>query len=194
MIISTYHQEGAEMSSTAHDVAILNVQDPLIDVTLLVGTPGKWAISSNLTDRWGNINMFDFEKKPLEQLENTPGLLNSLIEQLTDEITFVVRKDGHYGLLFEVEYSSIESEANNGDLDPTGEDAEYVAGLKPHSEVVARILQALQEEAHRFPQVEMCIPDASQICNDRPAAWAFMPSSSMTVEQREELALLLNSL
>jgi hypothetical protein len=173
---------------------ISHIQDPLIDVTLLDGTPGKWAISCNLTDRWGNINMFDFEKKPLEQLENTPGLLDSLVDQFTDEITLVVRRDGHYGLLFEVEYSSIESESTNGDLDHDGEDASYMAGLKPHTEALAHILKMLQDNAHRFPQVELCIPDASEICNGRPAAWAFLPSNAMTVEQREELAGFLNSI
>jgi hypothetical protein len=170
------------------------IKDPLIDVTLLDGTPGKWAISANLTDRWGNINDFDAEKKPLEPLDNTPGLLDSLTNQFTQGVTFVVRKDGDFGLLFEVEYSSIESETGNGDLDHNGEDAGYMASLKPHSDAVAHILKMLQDNAERFPQVEMCIPAPSEIANDRPAAWAFMPSGAMTEDQREELAGFLLSI
>lgn len=170
------------------------IKAPLIDVTLLDGTAGKWLINQNLTDRWGDLNTFDFESKPLDLLEGTPGLLDSLTNQFTQEITFVVRKDGHFGLLFEVEYSSIESESGNGDLDPQGEDAKYIAELKPHREAVAHILKMLQDNAERFPQVELCIPDKQYICNDRPAAWAFMPSGAMTEDQREELAGFLLSI
>ncbi len=88
--------------------------DPEIEVRDL-GNPEvftTWHISQNLTDRLGEINDFDAENKPLDKLQHESGLLDRLREQMVDEITFVARKDGRFGILFEVECASQESEKN----------------------------------------------------------------------------------
>src|SRR3546814_377846 len=88
------------------------INDPMIPVTLIdgsgTGTTSEWAISLNLTDRWGDINDTDREKKPLADLENNPALHEQLLKQMYCEDTFVVRKDGQYGILFELEFMSQE--------------------------------------------------------------------------------------
>lgn len=158
--------------------------DQTVSVTLVDGSTGEWQISQNLTDRWGEINDFDEDKKPFHELFSQPALLESLRGQMTDEITFVARKDGVYGLLYEVEYQSIESE---------GEDAQSIR-LKPHDEVVALLITAMQQNAHRFPSVVMCVPSSDEICNDRPAVWAFVPDGALHEDARQELADFLSSL
>ncbi|MBI6883048.1 hypothetical protein [Pseudomonas putida] len=168
--------------------------DRSVDVTLVDGTPSQWLISPNLTDRWGGINDFDAEIKPLPELVSEPGLLHTLRSQMTSEITFAARKDGLFGLLFEVEMASIESEINNGDLDHSTDDAGYMARLKPHSEVVAETLASLRANSERFPHVSFCMPDEGEIANDRPAVWGFMRPFAMNQAERDELAAYLCSL
>lgn len=158
--------------------------DRLVSVTALDGTQKDWMISVNLTDRWGGINTYASEQKPLHELLLAPGLLSELREQMTGELTFVARKDGVFGLLFEVEYESIES-----DGDELG-----AKGLKPHAEVAAALLSALQQNAHRFEAAELCIPPAAEICNDRPAVWAFVPNGAMDEDARVDLAQFLDSI
>lgn len=79
-------------------------QDPHVRVRT-VANPNEWSswpISVNLTDRWGDINWHDGENKPLAALVEDPALLERLRAQMWDECTFITRKDGKFGLLFEV--------------------------------------------------------------------------------------------
>lgn len=158
--------------------------DLAVSVTAVDGSTAEWLVSPNLTDRWGEINDFDADKKPFHELLSQPELLESLRGQMTGEITFIARKDGVYGLLYEVEYESIESD---------GQEC-MTSRLKPYDDVVAAIITSMQQNAHRFPSVEMCVPPADQVCNDRPAAWAFVPDGALHEDARSELADLLNSL
>lgn len=71
-----------------------------------LGKPTEWTlwhISTNLTDRWGDLNYHNAENKPLEPLEADNDLLERLRSQMWDEETFIVRKDGQFGILFEVD-------------------------------------------------------------------------------------------
>jgi hypothetical protein len=168
-----------------------DVPDPAIKVHPL-GRPDEWEIwniSQNLTDRWGNLNDYNADTKPLELLLDDNGLLERLRGQMWDDLTFVVRKDGQFGILFESEYCSIESEAQYKEEDP-----EWYSTLKPHAKVVDRLLQAMEPLAQRFPGVQFAVPDESQIINDRPAAWAFVPDGLLSAEQREELGIAMLSL
>lgn len=118
----------------------------------------------------------------------TPGLLDRLREQMWDEICFVVRRDGQFGILFEVEYMSYESDS--ADHDP-----EFTEELKSICEMMKIIADAATEKlVSKFPVVEFVIPDEDVIANGRPALWAWVPDGLLTAEQREDLGTLMLNL
>ena len=166
-----------------------DVPDPEIQVRL-IGKPDEWTtwlISQNLTDRWGEINTHDYDNKPLAALEFSEGYLNHLREQMWDEATFIVRKDGKYGILFEVEYISKESEGAHA--------TDYDHPLKPHAEMIQIINnETLKKLVPKFPGVEFAIPHEDNICNDRPALWAYVADGLLNAEQREALGLAMLNL
>lgn len=171
------------------DIPVAAIHDPEIKVRL-IGKPNEWTtwnISQNLTDRWGDINDHNRANKPLEELESTPGLLDGLRAQMWDEVCFVVRKDGKYGLLFEVEYASQESESDDATA--------YENPFKPHAEMIQIINDAaLEKLVSSFPGVEFSIPHEDEICNGRPALWAFVADGLLNAEQREALGRTMLSL
>lgn len=152
----------------------------------LPGSPNDWTawrISQNLTDRWGDLNDYEGDKKPLAPLENDGDLLERLRSQMWDEMTFIVRKDGQYGILFECEYNSRESESEVGmDPDPL---------LKLHGDVITLIDAAAVELERSFPGVEFAIPDEDEIANNRPALWAFVKDGLLDAEERERLGSIM---
>lgn len=154
-----------------------------------LGKPEEWKvwnISQNLTDRWGDINYHNGDNKPLELLEDDDALLERLRAQMWDELTFIVRKDGKFGILFESEFCTLECEEHAKDGDP-----DWYATLKPHAEVVKALLDGMKLLAERYPDVQFAVPDESQVINDRPAAWAFVSDGVLSAEQREELGKAL---
>lgn len=162
-----------------------DVPDTPISVTLLDGSSGQWLISPNLTCREGEINDFDAGKKPLFELLSQPDLLEALRAQMTNEMTFIARKDGVFGVLFEIERECMESD-----------------GFPPlpgcqHSDredIIDNLLGKLRAEAHRFPGVEFCIPCESEIYKERVGVWAFVPNGELLSDPLEELADVLNGL
>ena len=168
-------------------IAFPRVTDPSVRVRSVraAGAWTIWNISQNLTDRWGVINSFQAEKKPLGELIETDGLLDRLRQQMWREETFIVRKDGCFGVLFELEFCSRESEEGNTD-DPR----QY----KPHPDVVEALLNGMKPLAERFPGVEFAVPVESAIIHDRPAIWAFAPDGLLDQQQRNELGAALVSL
>lgn len=168
-----------------------DVPDRLHQVTLpgAPDEPSTWAISPNLTDRWGDLNYHNAMNKPLEPLEDNPELLDALRAQMWGESTFIVRKDGQFGILFEVEFMSRESEEHAKDSDPT-----WYAGLKPHADMVPILLAGLAPIAEKFPAVEFCVPNESYIANDRPAVWAFVSNGLLDAAQLEELGKALQDI
>jgi len=165
-----------------------DVPDPMVKVHP-VGKPDEWEewhISQNLTDRWGDLNYHNAGNKPLRPLEEDSTLLERLRTQMWDEMTFIVRKDGKFGILFEAEFCSLESEEHAKDHDPN-----WYATLNPHAEVVKALLEKMSRLAERFPDVQFAVPDKAQVVNDRPAAWAFVPDGLLTEDQREELGKAL---
>lgn len=165
-----------------------DVPDPMVKVHP-VGKPYEWEewhISQNLTDRWGDLNYHNAGNKPLRPLEEDSTLLERLRTQMWDEMTFIVRKDGKFGILFEAEFCSLESEEHAKDHDPN-----WYATLNPHAEVVKALLEKMSRLAERFPAVQFAVPDKAQVVNDRPAAWAFVPDGLLTEDQREELGKAL---
>lgn len=165
----------------------VDVEDPEVFVTL-PGSPTDWTvwrISQNLTDRWGDLNYYNSHEKPLEPLEKDESLFKRLLDQMWDELTFIVRKDGQYGVLFECEFISRESEASMGDGN------EYDQ-LRPHTEMIAILDAGIREKLiPSFPGVEFAIPDEDHIVNGRPAIWAFVKDGLLDAQDRERLGSLL---
>jgi hypothetical protein len=160
------------------------------EVTLPDGRKTTWAIEANLTDRWGGLNDFAVQSKPgLALLELDEPLLAELRGLMWDETTFVARKDGKFGVLFEIEYASRESESGH-----LAEDDEELHAYKPHTEVVAALLKGLRKLQEAF-NLEMCVPEPGVVIHDRPAVWAFMPADKpLTAAERERLGLALLAL
>lgn len=159
------------------------VMPPPVEVTLSDGRLAKWNIEQNLTDRWGEVNEAHWNAKPgLPALKVDSGLLERLQSQMWSEDTFVVRKDGEFGLLFESEYLCDESENHNED------DADDYA---PRAEVVAALLKALTKLEAQYPQVQFCLPDPTHIWYERSAIWGFYKLDALDAEQREALSMAL---
>lgn len=148
------------------------VDDPAVKVRQVGGPEGEieWFISQNLTDRWGDINSYS-ASEPLQALVNDPDLLERLRSQMVGEETFIVRKDGQYGILFETEFTSIESEGNQS--------------LKPHDQVVEALLDGMQKIKDQFPDIQFAVPDKAQIIHERPAAWAFVVDGQLDDARRK---------
>jgi hypothetical protein len=158
-----------------------------VAVTLPCGKASTWDIECNLTTREGELNDFRSETKPgLAILEVDGPLLKKLQRQMCGDLTFIVRKDNELGLLFEVEYASFESEAHHlrSDENP----------FKAHVLVVAALLAGLKLLEAKYPKVQFCVPDASEIVNDRPAVWGFYKLDSHTDEELAEICDGLTSL
>jgi hypothetical protein len=168
-----------------------DVPDPKVRVQLVTedGAWSEWNLSQNLTDRWGDLNYHDEENKPLELLSDDEPLLTRLVSQMWDEATFVVRKDGKFGILFEAEFCSRESEEHDAKHNP-----EFFAKLKSHDEAVKELLNGMKPLAEKFPGVLFAVPEPQAVINDRPAAWAFVADGLLTPEQRDELGHALLSL
>jgi len=168
-----------------------DVPDPKVRVQLVAedGAWGEWKLSQNLTDRWGDLNYHNEANKPLELLSDNEPLLKRLVSQMWDEATFVVRKDGQFGILFEAEFCSRESEEHDAQSNP-----EFFAKLKPHDDAVKALLEGMKPLAERFPGVLFAVPEPQAVINDRPAAWAFVSDGLLSAEQRDELGHALLSL
>ena len=172
--------------SRSHNGREADMDDAAIKVRPVGGGEewATWNISQDLTDRWGGINDCDWENKPLDLLAEDSTLLARLREQMWNELTFIVRKDGKFGILFEIEFCSQESEKGENN----------VGDLKPHCEVVKSLLDGMRPLAEQFPGVEFAVPDEMEIFNERPAAWAFVADGLLTAAQREELGSALAGL
>lgn len=167
---------------------VTEVVDSLVEVQP-VGKKAEWEdwnISLNLSDRWGELNEHNAINKPLAALENDSDLHNRLVAQMQGESTFIVRKDGQFGILFEIEFVSKESEE--------GEDQSYIDTLKPHQTVVQELLKGMEPLLEKYPGVLFAVPDKEEIVNDRPAAWAFARDGLLSDSQRNELEIDLINL
>jgi hypothetical protein len=145
-----------------------------------------WRISQNLTDRWGEINDSDAANKPLAELLGTPGLLDRLRDQMVDECTFIVRKDGRFGILFEIEYASQESETEAGVRD--------VSNYLLHADLLRTLIDDVKNLRKNFPAVDWVVPDEDQIYNNRLAIWGFFPDGALTKEQRTDVVTAIYNL
>lgn len=178
-------------SKLSPGIVLGDPKEDLEAAVYLIGDEPKasiWRISQNLTDRWGDLNEFLAEQKPLKQLVESPELLERLRGQMWDEISFVVRKDGRYGILFEIEYCSKESEAvfyQNREADA------WYNNLKSSQENIAYLAKALAALQAEYPGVEFCVPHEDNMVEGRNGIWAFIPDGHLDQGQREKLGLAL---
>lgn len=153
----------------------------------------EWRISLYLTDRWGDVNAAASRvlatgnpeaDDPAAQLAANPPLLARLREQMFDEATFVARKDGRFGVLFEIERACREVESEH---DPAGAE-----GYLPAADVVAALEAAASRIAARFAGVELAVPEHRLLTPAVPTIWAFVPDGVLPAPaQREALWLAL---
>ena len=160
--------------------------DPRVAVSEAGGQRGNtWDISLYVTDRWGGINAGKNKVAGTILMKNR-ALLQRLQQQMFDEITFIVRKDGQFGILFEVEFFSLESEESD-----KGDDPEWYAQLWPHAETSHALLSALHRLTRQFPGVYFAKPSEALMVNNRPCAWAFVPADHLTKPETQALGFAL---
>ncbi len=148
-------------------------------MTLPDGSVGSWLISQNLTCRWGEINDYRADKKPLKPLIDNPQLFESLQNQMWEESTFIVRKDGQYGVLFEREYATQHSEVNNIDPDSPRYEEE-LASYDTEASAHSFLLKAVEKLAAEFPNVQFCLPPKEEMIEERLGLWASMMLAKQT--------------
>ncbi|MDH2234131.1 hypothetical protein N5K37_29880 [Delftia tsuruhatensis] len=150
----------------------------------------KWRISLRLTDRCGLLNTPDPEKRPaFSRLQSDPVLLRSLQAQMPWNVSSIVRKDGVWGILFEVPFATVESET--GKVDP--QDPWYLS-LPLQEEKSNQILSAFPKLAYAFPGVLFAVPDREHVELGRTTAWAFVPHGLLDAMQRFDLIGALRQL
>lgn len=142
-----------------------------------------WDMVQNLTDRWGDINDYEAEKKgeALVRLQQDEALLNRLREQMVYEDSFIVQVDGQYGILVEFEYLTKESEEREGASE------EFIAQLKPFDEMIRLLIERLPAFQEKFPAVRFGVPPEEEIYLNRPALWAFFPDGALALVERQAL-------
>jgi hypothetical protein len=156
--------------------------DPLVPVrsATLPERTLEWHISQDLSDRWGELNLTGRFEKPLEALETDSRLLERLRKQMYAEMTFIVRKESMYGVLFEMEFDSVESDGPDT-LELDGPEA--AARLLPYESVIGYLRNALTPLVSQFPEATFALPPPSEVFNGRPAVWVFIPDGVVIARQ-----------
>lgn len=166
-----------------------------LDPEVLVQLPGTgkanttWNISAYLSTSCGALNVSQSRLPAYAELEEDFALLERLRAQRWEEVTFIARKDGVYGLLYELEFVSRES----ADAD-FHEDVDYIASLKPQKQVEKELSAGLAVLSGRFAGVQFCIPDSSSAFLSRPTVWAFVPDGVLDADGRNALGNALLAL
>ncbi|MDG1580892.1 hypothetical protein [Pseudomonas sp. GOM6] len=161
--------------------------DSPVEVTLPSGELASWKISQNLTDRWGDLNAFMSPNEAYQLLAADGALFESLQAQMCEETTFIVRKEGQFGILYELEFCTQHSEvAVIGEDDPDLQSRlqEYMT----EEESKARLQTAIAELAPKFPGVEFCLPPREEMIEERLGMWAFVPNGHLNDVQSQVLA------
>lgn len=141
----------------------------------------EWRLTHNLSDRQGLRVKYSPNGGALALLNADLALVQRLAHQMWEDFTFVARKDGQFGVLFEVEFSARESEPEHYQSSP-----EQLQALKPRAEVEKQLLQGLDSLASLYPGVAFAVPVAEQP-DSKPAAWAFVPEGLLDDHQRRAL-------
>lgn len=160
--------------------------DPELKVVLPNGEESIWRMSQNLTCRWGELNDYQAGSKPLAPLVENPELLDRLVSQMWQESTFVVRKDGQYGILFEFEFMNQHSEVNL--IRGSGAEFERQLAELPTEQAQRTYLAGkIAELAPKYKNVEFCLAPREEIVEERQAIWAFFADGQLDEDEREML-------
>ncbi|OGU24363.1 MAG: hypothetical protein A2580_09215 [Hydrogenophilales bacterium RIFOXYD1_FULL_62_11] len=144
------------------------------------GFTASWMIEHDLADRWGSLNDYNLSAKPSFQvLKDDPSLLERLQAMQRDELTFVAAKDGQFGVLFEMEYMTFESDG--GDFDSHGQE------LPTEAQRVDQLLKALPGFIEQFPTVEFCLPEPRSMCEGRAGLWGFVAEGALDSDGLDRL-------
>jgi hypothetical protein len=135
-----------------------------------------WMIAQCLTDRWGALNDSGRNTAAVQALAADPTVLERLRGQLSDAWSCIVRKDGAFGTLLEIEYQTLERTVRHHDA----------SQLRSYEEVAQVILLGIQDLAIAFPEVQFAVPD-SEVVDGRPVAWVYVPDGALNLTQRRAL-------
>lgn len=184
--MQVFQQNAQSIQAAAYTYTGADNGDPAYAVTLPNGESGSWNISLNLTDRWGELNVYMATAKAMKPLVDQPELYERLINQQWDEMTFVVHMDGQYGLLFEQEFATKESEVNL--IQPTDSCYEQeMARLMSEADLKPVLLERLQPLVAKYPSVQFCLPPKEEMCEERLGIWAFVADGLLDDATREQL-------
>ncbi|MFN9471426.1 hypothetical protein [Acidovorax sp.] len=163
--------------------------DPLARVHSLQmpGAMETWRISPYVTDRRGVITRWPAEEHVPLHLLNIHDLHDRLKAQMVGDITRIARKDGVWGVLFEIEFHSRESEQFT-------EPQDVLQGLDTDDQVIPRLVAAAGALGVQFPGVHFAVPEVIYVETMRPAIWAFVPDGLHFPAQHEALTLALQQL
>lgn len=143
-----------------------------------------WPIELDISDRYGEFLSLPAFSSAVHMLRMDHELLDRLREQMRGEITSIARLDGKFGILFEVNFSSIESDG--GAVIPELAVPKW-AELRPHHEVVAQLMDGLATLSKSYPQVRFGVPDRRLTYRNRPVAWAFVADGTLSADQLDDL-------
>lgn len=113
-----------------------------------------------LTDRWGDWN--DSRKPDGNETEHRAAI-ERLLPAMFDEFTFIGRKDGEYGIIFESEWDD---------------------GI----EALQRDHEGADQVQARHPDVDVHFTHGSHIFNGRWAARAFIPERLATAQYVQQVS------
>jgi hypothetical protein len=125
-----------------------------------------------LTSRFGELNEYPRAARELRK----PGvrrLVRSLMSKMWDEVTFVVKYRGRYGLLFEVELPVFEGDDPKRDVRRAWNGSEVVPTAK---NVLAWIRRTYAPLAARYRHGEVIATQGKTVCLNRAAVRVFLPA------------------
>ena len=165
--------QSADLKLLPGEVLVRTTASTMFDV--------RWDMMLCLSNRWGDLicpsGMYPEYIAAQQVLKDDPVLLGRLQEMMRDEITFIAHKDGQYGVLFEVEYCSADSEVTEGA--PHGK-------YPPEVVMFDRLIGYASQLEEKFPGQKFAVPEPSVVMYGRPAIWTFVPLEGATSERLDE--------
>lgn len=131
----------------------------------------RWESLQFLSDRFGEIDAHAKEPTPEHQrLLDDERFATQLVWQIWGEAGFVAYLEGQYGVLYEGEFPTLESD---------GHDKEF-EGLRPRAEINAEMIARIPALEAAFPGVRFAVPHHDALLENRSGLWAFVPDGLIT--------------
>lgn len=174
------HRPAIDIDLTADPV---DVEDPEVRIFLYEGRlrEATWRVSHKMTEEDGELHLENREQKPFRALLEVNGLLDEgkyhrLRDQMWEYSSYIVRKDGEFGILYETHF------------DLSGTDA------CSNSKVEAWLAGVLPKLQSEFPSLELALPSVGDSPNRLTTLWIFVRSGSLNAESRTALGFALDQL